>query len=580
MEGSEQCAATGSDDEMGVVEVLQRYWATVRGLHPEQIRHQVLRRLPLPSPPEPPILSQGPIPERVGWGTEGPRCSGPIDPGVLQGRFAFWGVERVLDLRRRWEAPDLGLPWNYPVHYFDAAPPLARNAIQTGDRERVQEICTWIDHWIDAHPVATSVGWDAYPTALRIVNWLDVVQAFDTACDPAWRERVLRSIYVQAGWLEPRLERHLLGTHLMKDVKALVFAGTVFATADGARWRRVGERIVRREIDRQVLADGGHLEPSVQYHGLALDDLLDLVNMRGIDPDLQETIVPAAAMMVTYLAAVLPPDGRYPLLGDAERDGTPSGVELLKYASRLGLPVPGPSQGLHLFADSGVASYRAARHFLLADVGPIGAYVPGHGHCDSLSFEWWVDTVPLVVDSGTRTYERGAERTASRETRAHNTIVLDGREQHEIWAAYRVGRRSAVRATLDHGAIEAELVPWYDTRLRLTRRFEPDAETVRIRDRLEGEGEHRIESWLHLHPECEARRDGRHLHVQRGSTRARITILGPEFELLDAGTSGSVCCESFGVPRPNAAVRIEYRGAPPWTCEIRLEIVSDRVSPG
>ena len=551
---------------------LRLYWNTVRGLHPEQIRHQILRRLPVARPGEPPVLPAGAIPERSGWGWRVPRCAAAADPAVLEGRFVFWGVERQLDPLHRWEAPDLGPSWNFPVHYFEAAPVLARSACERRDTALRDAVCRALDRWIDAHPAGTSIGWEPYPTALRLVNWLDVVQSLGDWSDRSWRDRVLRSLYVQAGWLDERLERHLLGTHLLKDAKALVFAGSVFANSMGERWRRRGEAIVGREIARQVHPDGGHLEPSVLYHGIALEDVLDLLNLGIQEHGLRTLLEDAARRMLDYLTGVLPPDGAWPLLGDAARDAIPAPAELLEYAGRLGIEVRRPPMGLRLFPDSGVVVYRDARQYLLADVGSIGPpHLAGHGHCDSLSFEWFVDGVPLVVDSGTRTYEPGPERRASRGTAAHNTLEIDGREQHEIWAAFRVARRSAVHATLERDAVEAELVPWHDERVRIVRRFEPGAGGIRIVDRLEGTGRHRVVSRLHLHPDCRVDRDGQVLKLRRGNTAARITIAGAAFDFESANASASTCCESFGIPRANPTVRIAFEGDLPWSCELRLD---------
>ena len=117
----------------------------------------------------------------------------------------------------------------------------------------------------------------------------------------------------------------------------------------------------------------------------------------------------------------------------------------------------------------------------MGGVGP--DHLPGHGHCDSLSFEWWVDGVPIIVDAGTLSYVAGAPRAACRSTRAHNTIEIDAYEQHEMWAAFRVARRATVHARLDsNNVIEADLIPWHDGQIRVTRRFVFGATTVRVED--------------------------------------------------------------------------------------------------
>jgi len=111
------------------------------------------------------------------------------------------------------------------------------------------------------------------PTALRIVNWLDAVHTLGDLAEPAWYERILASAWVQAEWLSHRLERHLMGTHLLKDVKALLVAGSVFGDRAAIGWRGRAEALLRRELARQIREEGSHLEPSVMYHDVALEDL-------------------------------------------------------------------------------------------------------------------------------------------------------------------------------------------------------------------------------------------------------------------------------------------------------------------
>jgi len=51
-----------------------------------------------------------------------------------------------------------------------------------------------------------------------------------------------------------------------------------------------------------------------------------------------------------------------------------------------------------------------------------------HAHSDLLSFVLWINGYPLLVDSGTYTYH-GPMRDYFRLTSAHNTAMIDGRDQ-------------------------------------------------------------------------------------------------------------------------------------------------------
>ncbi len=100
-----------------------------------------------------------------------------------------------------------------------------------------------------------------------------------------------------------------------------------------------------------------------------------------------------------------------------------------------------------MFPDTGYGVIRSpeSRSALIFDCGPLGPdYQPGHGHCDVLSYELSLHGQRVVVDTGVSTYEPGPERSYERSTAAHNTLRIDGEEQAEIWASFRVGRRPRV----------------------------------------------------------------------------------------------------------------------------------------
>src|SRR5690606_2555175 len=67
-----------------------------------------------------------------------------------------------------------------------------------------------------------------------------------------------------------------------------------------------------------------------------------------------------------------------------------------------------------------------------------------HAHCDLLSFELDLAGLPFAVDAGVSGYADAPLREFVRSTRAHNTVVIGGREQSEIWGVYRVARMAEV----------------------------------------------------------------------------------------------------------------------------------------
>ena len=339
-----------------------------------------------------------------------------------------------------WNRPDVEHLLRYNAHYFDDL-----TAADSGSRHAWQR--QLLERWIRENPMPRGTGWEPYPVSLRIVNLVKWFAA-GTVPEPAW----LESLANQARWLRQRLEYHLLGNHLFVNAKALVFAGSFFAGEEADEWRQCGLDILARELPEQVLADGGQFERSPMYHALALEDLLDLINLAraargagGLDQasPAWERLAPA---MLRWLRVMSHPDGSLGLFNDCADGIAPSLEELAGYAARLGIEAPMPPDGVTVLRDSGYVRVVRDDFVALLDVAPIGPdYLPGHAHADSLSFELSVAGRRVIVNGGTSRYGVGSQRLLERGTAAHSTVEVDGRDSSEVWGGFRVGRRARIQ---------------------------------------------------------------------------------------------------------------------------------------
>jgi hypothetical protein len=232
-----------------------------------------------------------------------------------------------------------------------------------------------------------------------------------------------------------------------------------------------------------VLADGGHYERSPTYHLVVLRDLLEVQAAANV-PWLAGPI----ERMRGFAAALRRPDGAPALFNDGA-------IEL---APALDLPIA--SDGLAVFPDTGYAVVRSGGLWLAFDCGAVAPpFLPAHAHADALSVQLWWQGRPVLVDSGTSTYEPGAERDRLRSTAAHSTVTVDGGSQFEPWRAFRAGPLPDVRLLeAGEGGVVAR-VGWPGETTHVRRVEWADAE-VTIRDRVLGVGRHRLESRLLLAP--------------------------------------------------------------------------------
>ncbi|RME31158.1 MAG: heparinase, partial [Candidatus Zixiibacteriota bacterium] len=355
-------------------------------------------------------------------------------PGMLApDRFHFLNEEHAVSSAEDWNNPAVANLWLYNLHEFDGL-----NA--EGAETRRDWHMALFGRWIAENPVGFGNGWEPYPISLRVVNWITWHLSVGELS-----KRAIQSLAVQVRFLGGRLEYHLLGNHLWANAKALVFAGLFFDGPEADSWLRKGLELLGQEIPEQILTDGGHFERSPMYHSIVLEDLLDLVNLyRVYGRPVPDGWLEGIERMRIWLAAMSHPDGRIALFNDAAF-GIASEPEALEaYARRLGFGALSPCQGsVSHFPQTGYVRLEAGPAVAVLDVATIGPdYIPGHAHADTLNFELSLFGQRLIVDTGTSTYEKNAERQRQRGTSAHNTVQVNGEDSSEVWGGFRVARRA------------------------------------------------------------------------------------------------------------------------------------------
>lgn len=340
-----------------------------------------------------------------------------------------------------WDGSQREKLWRYNQHYFDDL-----NAVNAD--ERVSWHQALIKCWVNENQPGLGVGWDPYPTSLRIVNWIKYLLAGHSLDHES-----LQSLAVQTRWLSHRIEWHILGNHLFANAKALLFAGLFFEGTEAQKWFSIGLDIITQELPEQVLPDGGNFERSPMYHSIFLEDLLDLINLAGAYPGVVgckqvDQLRATAIKMLMWFQEMCHPDGEIAFFNDAAIGIAPSPSEINAYACRLGISAgqlnksSGPLT-VSRFSDTGYIRLDTLNAVAFLDVAPIGPdYLPGHAHADTLSFELSLFGERVLVNGGTSQYGSGPVRLYERGTEAHNTLIINGKNSSEVWSGFRVARRA------------------------------------------------------------------------------------------------------------------------------------------
>ena len=461
---------------------------------------------------------------------------------------------------RDWNDPKKEKLWLYNLHYFDDL-----NSINGA--ERSLEHRQLIARWIHENPAPQGNGWEPYPLSLRIVNWIKWFLQ-EQSPEALW----LQSLALQAKVLSQTLEYHLLGNHLFSNAKALLFTGLYFEGREANAWLNVALNILDREIQEQVLLDGGNFELSPMYHATITQDMLDLINMVQCygHPETAKRLSDWKArvnQMLTWLDAMTHPDGEVAFFNDSARGIAPTFAQLLDYAEALGVDSAdfrGARPRLQHLKDTGYLRLNSADAAVMLDAAKVGPdYIPGHAHADSLSFELSVFGKRLLVNSGTSCYGTSAERLRQRGTAAHNTVLIDNENSSVVWNGFRVAQRAypkgleiaetaaGIKVGCSHTGYR-----WLKGKPHHRREWLFDGRNLAVSDTIVGHF-NQAQARYHLHPDWHTELNDNELRCSdaAGNRVAFLVVKGR------ASIEGSTYHPEFGLSIPNKVLVVDFESA-------------------
>jgi len=416
---------------------------------------------------------------------------------------------------------------------------LAQAHLFSGRDEFLREIVRQLESWLVQNPFQRGMNWaSALEVAFRALSWIWVYRLVGDRLDEPFRRRLLEGLYRHGRHLEVNLSYYFSpNTHLLGEAVALHALGSLFPSFPHARrWEEIGARVARKELDRQVLADGCHFERSTYYHVYALDMFLFHTRLLG---GLDDVYRGKLALMATFLDHVLGASGVLPYLGDDdggrffhpygprnqfglatlatcgrllarpewirnERDLEPQAAWWLEppsetFAPLLRNPPPGSTQ----FDSSGLVVMAAGGVQLIADTGPFGPGNAGHSHAGALSLILRQDEEQILIDPGAYTYADLTWRDLFRGTAAHNTVRIDSLNQAIPAGPFAWQSKPEVEVLGWESSPSRDVLTavcrYANVQHRRTIVFSKTDLWVVVLDRLEGgPGEHRIEQFWHF----------------------------------------------------------------------------------
>jgi uncharacterized heparinase superfamily protein len=482
---------------------------------------------------------------------------------IQQLKFNFLNKEYGFNGDIDWHNKEISHLWRYNLHYFEFG--ISLGTTWNRNKENIsyyktfkQLVYSWIKH---NQQLGQGDGWHPYTLSLRLVNWTYAYDLFKPLIneDPDFGKRFLQSYSIQTLFLKDNVEWDVLGNHLIENGKALVFAGLFLQSSRADSILEKGLSILWGQLNEQVLSDGGHYERSPMYHQIVLRDYLEVVNLL-IQSNLTvpEWVTCKLALMLQFQNETLHPDGNIALLNDSAFSIAPSASSIRLLAAKLGIgeawdrDEPGSlldwlligkrvdrSLGEHkgslqpisfVGSESGYFAYRGEKLFLIADAGlSCPDFLPAHAHADFGSYELSFGGDRWIVDSGVYQYQ-GEYRNQFRGTAAHNSLMVNGRNQSDVWGNFRLAERARplnVKHDESQGfwSLIASHSGYQNIGVIPTRKFFViDDSKILVLDEIKCTDKILAESFIHLHPDIKIEE---HEDYLRTSLNDRTMVIQP-----------------------------------------------------
>ncbi|MCP4111785.1 MAG: hypothetical protein GY749_40715 [Desulfobacteraceae bacterium] len=443
---------------------------------------------------------------------------------------------------------------------------LGKSFFLAGNHENAEKLWSLLESWVSGNPYLMGINWTGpLEVAVRSISWIfSYYYTLDSqALTPERNLLFLKSLNEHGIYLRKYLEIYESPyNHLIGEATGLFMIAVLFPELpDAAKWQAYSCRVLNENAEKQFYKDGGSVEQATFYHHYSLGFLvmyLTLLTRNGTDASsvLWKTVENA----MEFSMNIIKPDKKVPMIGDVDnarsvpvehdkmwdfRDILCIGSALFKrpdfkyvadgfresalwITGTKGFEVydnikpESPEKISVILPDSGYfvmrTGWESNDHYLCFDAGSQAEGLfydstpsAAHGHSDALSFILSSYGKDILTDPAIYTYNGEYEWEAYfRGTAAHNTIKIDNRDQAEYHGAMTW---SHTYKTACHKIISNEFADYieagHDGYLKKsgimhyrTVLFVKPYYWV-LKDILEGENEHHVESFLHFAPDVQ-----------------------------------------------------------------------------
>jgi hypothetical protein len=376
--------------------------------------------------------------------------------------------------------------WEFNRFYF--IPILGIAFFYTKEKKYADKIFFLIEDWLEKNTYPYGINWTScIELSIRILNLLVGISFLKGLEFQKYHHNLINKfIYLHASHIYRYPSKYSsCNNHALAEALALFVSGLYFSNLKGSRkWLRFGKEVLDREVNRQILADGGSAEISVTYLSFTYDIFLLYKIMcdknripypSNIDEGLKKS--------ANFIYALMDKGGNLPNIGDQDSAvlvnfslsnwenfksilNTSSilfkGLFLRSYKKvdiktyiLLGKNALKKREGVNsigkkienvYFKQSGIAVMqnllKGREIKIYGNCSPMGMKpLYAHGHLDALSFMLSIDGYEIFMDPGTYLYHSGGKwRKYFRSNCAHNTIRVNNLDFSEQRGDFMYGK--------------------------------------------------------------------------------------------------------------------------------------------
>ena len=371
---------------------------------------------------------------------------------------------------------------------------LGRAYRATGEVKYAEAVVAQIESWLDANPFGKGMNWRSpMELSIRMINWvwaIDLIRDGGFFTGP-FKRRVLQSVFLHLWEVKRKFSQgSSANNHVIGEAAGVFIAGVYFTEIKGLeKWLSECVIILEREIAEQTFLDGCNKELALGYHLFVLQFAL----FSGIAGErsgraFSKEYWSVIENQLQFLGTLTEGGGSLQMYGDCDdgyvldlgsRPDDPFGLlcigavifgrsDFKQWSLDFREPAwwlfgnPGfetfneileekndslqsrdfPEAGLYLLQYGKQGS--PDRASVLFDCGKLGyKSIAAHGHADALSFTLKAFGKDIFIDPGTYDYFSFPQwREYFRSTRAHNTIVIDHKDQSVMLGPFMWGERA------------------------------------------------------------------------------------------------------------------------------------------